>query len=1611
MNGVVFFDLEVALQPKEKIWHIGACFEEKTKYTNSIHDFEKFCQKATYLCGHNILAHDIPRLAKAGVSENFLRSSFIDTLYLSPLFFANKPYHRLIKDYQLMGDHLNDPVEDAKLAMGLLEDCIAAYSALPVTLQRIYGSLLQQEKEFAAFFQLLAGKAAFICNAALLKQEVLIYFKDHICENADIVTLINQRPIQLAYALALLNASDSASIIPPWLLYRYPDLTQVLHQLRANYCEQSTCHYCHENLSPVAGLRRYFGYEAFRKFNEKQQIPLQQQVVEAALRGESLIAIFPTGGGKSLTFQLPALIKGEASRGLTVVISPLQALMKDQVDVLRTRFDITKAIAINGLLSPLERADAIQTVREGGASLLYISPESLRSNTILNLLKGRHIERFVIDEAHCFSTWGHDFRVDYLYIGRFIKELAEAKMLKTPIPVSCFTATAKPEVVQDIQAYFKDQGELKVYQASTARENLSYYASKTDSKEAKLQQLYGLLHQVSEPAIVYVSRTKTAVQVAETLKKVGFNAEAFHGQMESEVKIRTQDSFIKGETSVMVATSAFGMGVDKENVKMVVHYDISDSLENYLQEAGRAGRKAGLEASCHLLFDENDLNQHFTLLNQTKLSRKEIAQIWKAVKDFKRTRFTRSALEIAKQAGWDTDLRDLETQVKAAIAALEDVGYVRRGQNAPRIFAKSILVRNVEAANKIIRDNIHLFSEKLEQQAIRIFQYLISRQDTQVDYMAEDLGIEKEDIVHILLHFKELRLLEDTHDLTALMNPVRSKKNTQWCLQQYAQTEIALLETLLPLKDTPLVRQIYLRDINERLIKAGCEDSTVEIIRTLLQFWEHQHYIYKERKEAHTMLYRIVFRQDRETLLCRIRARHKLAAGVVQWLCQQNIKLISSQKKTEEGALEFSIVKMKEGVESNNMVLANASLVDYEAVLLYLNFIGAIKLEGGLFVLYNPMTIERVENNPMKQYTKDDYAKLKRHYEKKIEQMHIIGEYARKQLNNHIEALRFVDDYFRLHYDDFINKYFKGQRGKLKQPITEQKFREIFGTLSEEQLAVVKDNESQNILVGAGPGSGKTRVLVHKVASLLIMEDIKPDQFLMLTFSRPAALEFKERLHQLLGNTAFHIDIFTYHGFAFRLLGRIGDLKRSENIIAETTQALREGKIAADRIKSKSVIVVDEYQDISRQEYDFLQVITGLADEVRVIVVGDDDQNIYEFRGSSVAFMQNFERQRKATRYILTRNYRSCANLVDFSNEFLSLFNADRLKAGEPLQAKNQTHGDIKITHYNPADNMVIPLVKDLASRRLRGTTAVLTATNEQALLVMSKLKEKEIPARLITNQEGFSLRHLLELKCFSHYLHQKVSNDLGYISPEDWLSCRELISGQFAASSTLPLALEVIETFGRTTANRRFWSDWLAFLQEIRSEDFAFPEDNKVLVSTMHKAKGKEFDHVFLLLSDYTLSSETKKRVVYVAITRARQTLSIHTDHSCFNGFSVPGLHISQETSLQADSFQIELGMKDVWLSFFKQPHVCQAIKPLQAGASLIQSPDISAGLTTVQGGTIVKYSRQFQEKLSGFVSKGYTCYSAEVAYIVVWYCEEDRKAYRVVLPRIILLKSSIEG
>ncbi len=321
---------------------------------------------------------------------------------------------------------------------------------------------------------------------------------------------------------------------------------------------------------------------------------------------------------------------------------------------------------------------------------------------------------------------------------------------------------------------------------------------------------------------------------------------------------------------------------------------------------------------------------------------------------------------------------------------------------------------------------------------------------------------------------------------------------------------------------------------------------------------------------------------------------------------------MKDESNKEEVLVEFSVFELKEEFE-RRLTLFDTKVTseDIEDALFYLSRIEALKIDGGFLVVYNALTIERIEQDNKKRYKAEDYQKLNQFYQNRVQQIHIVGEYAKKMISDYKSALQFVDDYFQLNYTSFLNKYFKGSRqNEIRRNITPSKFKQLFGELSPTQLKIINDNKSKYIVVAAGPGSGKTRILVHKLASLLLMEDVKHEQLLMVTFSRFAATEFKKRLLKLIGNAASFIEIKTFHSYCFDLLGRVGTIEKSGDIIRETVKRIKSGEVEPNRI-TKTVLVIDEAQDMDADEFALIRVLMECNEEMRVIAVRDDDQNIY----------------------------------------------------------------------------------------------------------------------------------------------------------------------------------------------------------------------------------------------------------------------------------------------------------------------------------------------------------------------------------------------------------------
>jgi ATP-dependent DNA helicase RecQ len=362
------------------------------------------------------------------------------------------------------------------------------------------------------------------------------------------------------------------------------------------------------NLSSTQILKQYWGYDAFRGEQEK--------IINTVIAGKNVLALLPTGGGKSICFQVPALMKD----GLCLVISPLIALMKDQVENLKRRN--ISAIALYSGMSYYDVRETLQQTVQGNYKFLYLSPERLETRLFKEYLSALNISLVAIDEAHCISQWGYDFRPPYLRIVNLLKELNN-------VPAIALTASATPLVQKDIleKLQLKD---IQVFQQSFEKSNLSYSVFHVDSK---INKIIHILNSVQGSSIVYCKNRRLTKQVAELLQLQNISADFYHAGLAQQERNNKQINWINNQTRVMVCTNAFGMGIDKPDVKTVVHYDVPDCLENYYQEAGRAGRD-GNKAYAVLLFQQEDIKELKVLPDKRFPLMYDIKKVYQCLADY-----------------------------------------------------------------------------------------------------------------------------------------------------------------------------------------------------------------------------------------------------------------------------------------------------------------------------------------------------------------------------------------------------------------------------------------------------------------------------------------------------------------------------------------------------------------------------------------------------------------------------------------------------------------------------------------------------------------------------------------------------------------------------------------------------------------------------------------------------------------------------------------------------------------------------------------------------------------------------------------------------------------
>jgi len=432
--------------------------------------------------------------------------------------------------------------------------------------------------------------------------------------------------------------------------------------------------------------------------------------------------------------------------------------------------------------------------------------------------------------------------------------------------------------------------------------------------------------------------------------------------------------------------------------------------------------------------------------------------------------------------------------------------------------------------------------------------------------------------------------------------------------------------------------------------------------------------------------------------------------------------------------------------------------------------------------------------------------------------------------------------------------------------------------------------------------------------------------------------------------------------------------------VKEASKMIQSGDVELGRI-TKTVLVIDEAQDMDANEYGLVTALIERNDDLRVIAVGDDDQNIYEFRGSSSRYFESLLQMENAKKYELLDNYRSAKNIVEFANCFAKNI-SHRLKSA-PIQAvKNQVPGEVELVQCS-SRNLEEPVTAKAMKVRGRGTVCILTNTNDEALRVVGLLKKKGVRAKLIQSNDGFDLYNMIELRFFIKWIEKNLTTPI--IPDEKWEEAKGRMQATYGDSSNLALCMGILETF-ELANKRKYKSDLEIFLHESNIEDFFRNDKGDVVVSTIHKSKGREFDEVIMLLDNIVIDTDERKRLLYVGMTRAKQDLYIYYNNREFDRFITGTVRAQVDSRMygRPEEILMQLTHKDVNLGFFKDKK--QLIQRIPCGTKLLVN---AYGLSVVWDGAmrpIVRFSQKFMEDIEKNRRQGYVMESASVRFVVGW-------------------------
>lgn len=1562
------------------------------------------------LVGQNIRGFDLPHLwqlsrgrpsaeasaeAHARWSEVY-SGAVLDTLELSPLLWPGKPKHALEKLYRQQ-TATNDPVADARETLERLQEAEAYLEQHPPRPALAYWWDKLLPLGALRDFLLGDGEATSMLEAATdlgdfdgeMMQRLWVHLEN----------LPQHQPENLGALVALhwlLTKQHASHRRPAWVEHGWPTFAaaEAAALGQPDFSEAAL----------TAELREIYGPDwSFRSG--------QLELVQALLGGQALpLGLLPTGGGKSLTFQFPALYLSRRERALSVVMSPLVALMEDQVLSLQAALpEYAERVAyLSGTQTPDDQRDILAGVWEGRIDLLYLSPERLRNVGVQKILKARRPALWVLDEAHTLSQWGIDFRPDFLRVAPLLAQIHEGG----PAPLlGLVTATATARVLDDIQTHLVEPlaqtlgGRLLLrlpsVQPSPWRGNIDIQMVQMPKEERLAAARADLLNHAGEGrvAIVYVRSRKLAREYAESLAEGGqLRTAAFHAKLLPTEKRDILHRFKAGELDVVVATSAFGMGIDRAGIHTVLHMSPPNTAESYLQEIGRVARKQGERGRALLYWDRGDFATSLRFDGASRIGKDGLKKCWdEARRCLKRPPEQRwlSSASFEKPLGLVGE--ELLTQTRVALRALETYGLLQEGQGQP-------------AALEL---RLHEQKEggELGAEGRKLARWVAASQGWQAG-ASLTLDIMESSLLSAL---KPAEVLQGARQLVAAgwaewsyRVTVRFRKKPK-SLDNVATSVRALLAQWQEQDDLDLSNvnpENVGRDLQNRHKKATFEDA-----RLGLRVLGLAH----SRKDGPRWSFSL---QDGAPPLTEWEG---YSAGRFDELRRVREELQNRQQDKDD-TITLNMAELE---------LLVGALSDFgpQESLLALEGLGIIDLARADEAAAHIFRLDWGRRGQGATYNKVAFTPLGAHYDDRTRRIHVMRLLLEQPAEN---RQRFIEDYFALPLPDFCQQYAPDQADEFTVAQLPGTRARILEGLSGVQRQVVEDTSSRALLVLAGPGSGKTRVVVHRAAALLALENVPPEQILILAYNRTAVAEVRERLGALLSplGLSYRPKVLTFHGLARELTGlKAGDALTAAGqpitnpdaqntwLLGQLIQYLQENEVAY------RYILVDEYQDIDEQKYQIIRLLTEFeaaetqtgseADEEDqgeqksyLVAVGDDDQNIYGFQGANIRYIHQFRQDYQlspAQDLYLTDNYRSSPEIVSLSNAFIaaSLAPEGRLKGPERAIVSRVTEaGKVGFCHYAGTAHGRYAAAHTIA-HKIRELHAGGIALHVQAVLAP-------------TWDDLHATEHALrELGLASQPL-----NNADHLHPAESLLGQHLLGQLEAAPSTLcadPAATlrqlcapysPLDRSFGALLASLHGLQDTTFEVMATRLRGAKPLRRDAVALSTFHTAKGSEFEQVFVLDTGKDArhpdpsKREDATRTLYVALTRARRGLFVLSQkgggHPTFTPdwvkvhFNISEIReaASPATFPKTLRYTLELSPSDLYLSH-RQLISAAGRQAVEAYARNWGPLHLSGNWIKAGAATLAVLSAGQRQELATLLDRGVQVLS--VRAVQVFYCERD--------------------